>query len=320
MAAKFRLLMIGAMYENGGNTTHRFLDGHPQLFVYPFESQPGTRLVNDELSAMFPQKYRWPTFALHATPEEDYRAIIDEEAKVRLRTPFVSKFRDWPMELDDDERMRVYCRLVGDIGRSRGSNIAAFFRATFEAWKDYNKTGHEEVYVGYSPIIGVDADKILHDLPGAHVLHVVRNPWSAYADTKKRAVPLSLAHYLLGWTINQHLVMVHRHRFPDRVHIVRAEDVMTDSVEALRPVVERLGLDSNAEALKRPSWNGKTLDQIYPWGTIRTPTAQANRAAADELDDGEKVAVEVAAGPFLRRLGYERYLDGVLEPVKLSPA
>jgi hypothetical protein len=27
----FRLLMISAMYENGGNTTHRFLDGHPQL-------------------------------------------------------------------------------------------------------------------------------------------------------------------------------------------------------------------------------------------------------------------------------------------------
>ena len=24
-----RLLMISAMYENGGNVTHRFLDGHP---------------------------------------------------------------------------------------------------------------------------------------------------------------------------------------------------------------------------------------------------------------------------------------------------
>ena len=54
--------MIGAMYENGGNTTHRFLDGHPQMFVYPFESQPGTRYVNDMLTSMFPVKYRWPVF------------------------------------------------------------------------------------------------------------------------------------------------------------------------------------------------------------------------------------------------------------------
>src|SRR2546429_143272 len=67
MSDEFRLLMLSAMYENGGNTTHRFLDGHPQMFVYPFESQIGTRLVNDALSSTFPVKYRWPVFALDAT-------------------------------------------------------------------------------------------------------------------------------------------------------------------------------------------------------------------------------------------------------------
>lgn len=83
MATGFRLLMLTAMYENGGNTTHRFLDGHPQLHVYPFESQLGTAHVRDGLSAMFPLKYRWPEFLLDATPAADYEAIIDEEAKVR---------------------------------------------------------------------------------------------------------------------------------------------------------------------------------------------------------------------------------------------
>ena len=37
---------------------------------------------------------------------------------------------------------------------------------TFEAWRDFRSSGREEVYVGYSPIITVDADKILDDLPG----------------------------------------------------------------------------------------------------------------------------------------------------------
>ena len=37
-----KVIMLSAMYENGGNTTHRMLDGHPGLFVYPFESQVGT--------------------------------------------------------------------------------------------------------------------------------------------------------------------------------------------------------------------------------------------------------------------------------------
>src|SRR5271170_2002204 len=143
MSGDFRLLMIGAMYENGGNTTHRFLDGHPQMFVYPFESQPGTKLVMDHMSSMFPVKYRWPSFALEATPEQDYRAIIDEECKVRARTPNVSKFRHMPFELNDDERMKIYVEYVKKSGRSRANNMAAFFRATFDAWKDYKRSGRE---------------------------------------------------------------------------------------------------------------------------------------------------------------------------------
>ena len=133
MSSDFRFLMLGAMYENGGNTTHRFLDGHPQLFVYPFESQIGTRLVQDQLSSVFPVKYRWPVFALDATPYQDYKAIIDEEGKVRTRTPNVSKFRHVPFDLNDDERCELYQKHIAKTGRSRANNVAAFFRATFDA-------------------------------------------------------------------------------------------------------------------------------------------------------------------------------------------
>ena len=309
MSNEIRLLMIGAMYENGGNTAHRFLDGHPQLFVYPFESQLGTRLVTDQLSSTFPVKYRWPTFALHATPTEDYAAIIDEEGKVRARTPQVSKFRDWPMDLSDDDRRDAYLRQIEKTGRSRGDNVAAFFRATFEAWKDHAASGREEVYVGYSPIVVVDAEKILGDLPNSHFLHIVRNPWSAYADTKKRAVPLSLAGYMLGWTLNQQFALLARELFPDRVHIVRTEDVMEDSKSALGPVCEAIGVEV-ADSLKEVSWNGRALDQVYPWGTIRTPTPEANLATANELDGQEKREVEVRAGRFLEPFGYDHFLGG----------
>jgi hypothetical protein len=308
MSGSFRLLMIGAMYENGGNTTHRFLDGHPQLYVYPFESQPGTRLVNDLLSSVFPVKYRWPAFALDATPEQDYRAIIDEECKVRARTPHVSKFRHMPFDFSDDERMRLYIEHVKDGGRSRANNVAAFFKATFQAWKDYKRTGEEKFYVGYSPIIGVDADKILSDLPEAHFLHVVRNPWSAYADTKKRPVPLCLPDYMLGWTLNQHYAQVFARKFPDRFHIVRAEDVMADSVKTLGAVLEKMGLEP-AESLKRPTWNGNELEEVYPWGTIRKATAEANLATANELSDEEKSEIRDRTWQYLETFDYTSFLE-----------
>jgi hypothetical protein len=299
--------MLGAMYENGGNTTHRFLDGHPQLFVYPFESQIGTHLVHDNLSSMFPLKYRWPVFELDATPYQDYKAIIDEEGKVRARTPHVSKFRHMPFEFSDDERCALYQRLVAETGRSRPNNVAAFFRATFEAWKDYKRTGEEQFYVGYSPIITVDAAQILDELPGAHVLHVVRNPWSAYADTKKRPVPLSLHRYMLGWTINQYHALLYRQRYPGRLHIVRAEDVMADPAGILGALCEQLGLE-RANTLRTPTWNGGVLEQVYPWGTIRTATPEANHATAQELADQEVEAIRAYAWQYLDTFDYAHFM------------
>jgi hypothetical protein len=307
MNTDIRLLMIGAMYENGGNTTHRFFDGHPQMFVYPYESQLGTRYVNDMLSSMFPLKYRWPVFPLEGSAIEDYKAIIDEECKVRARTPHVSKFRHLPFEFSDDERCRLYERYVQASGRSTAANVSAFFRATFDAWKDHRRTGREAVYVGYSPIVSVDAGKILRDLPDAHVLHVVRNPWSAFADTLKRPVPMSLENYLLGWTTNQYFALLFRDTYPERFHIVRAEDVMLDSKGALGRICEKLGLEPS-DSLAKPSWNGAELDQVYPWGTIRIPTPEVNRQTAHALDSRQIDEIRLRARPFLETLDYNTFI------------
>src|SRR5262249_25260427 len=156
-----------------------------------------------------------------------------------------------------------------------------------DAWQNCQRTGREVVYVGYSPIVTVDADKILRDLPGAHVLHVVRNPWSAYADTRKRPVPLSLESYLPGWTINQYYALLFKALHPGRVHVVRAEDVMRDPKGTLGAICDTLGLERSG-SLERVTWNGSVLEQVYPWGTIRTPTPEANYGTALELSERER--------------------------------
>lgn len=141
MSDTFRFLMISAMYENGGNTTQRLLDGHPELFSYPYESQPGTKYVLDHLTSMFPVKYRWPVFPLGGTAESDYECIIDEECKVRIKTPQSSKFRDHPIALSDTERKAHFVRYVGNKERTRGNLVEAFFRASADAWTDARRSG-----------------------------------------------------------------------------------------------------------------------------------------------------------------------------------
>src|SRR5260370_33601765 len=128
----FRLFMISAMYENGGNTTHRMLDGHPELFAYPYESQLGTSLVSDYLTSYVPFKYRWPEFPLSGNAAQDYELIFDEEMKVRLRTPDRSKFKHADMRLDETERKRSFIQHCKNKPRTRAHVIEAFFRSTFD--------------------------------------------------------------------------------------------------------------------------------------------------------------------------------------------
>ena len=39
--------------------------------------------------------------------------------------------------------------------------------------------------------------------------------------------------------------------------------------------------------MKYPSWNAENLTEVYPWGTIRTPTEEVNIATAKELSKAE---------------------------------
>ena len=296
------------MYENGGNTTHRILDGHPELFVYPFESQLGTRHVSDCWTSMYPAKYRWPEFLLSATLDQDYAAIIDEECKVRSRTPEVSKFRHWPFELDDNHRRDQFISSLTDVPLTRANLVCSFIYSTFEAWKDRVSSGKEHIYVGYSPVFGIDGERFLNDLPGGHLLHVIRNPWSAYADTKRRPVPLALNHYMNGWVSLQNAVLACQERFPNHVHVVRFEDLVEDPKHALTPFCTAIGIDPG-ELVAQPTWNGRPLDKVAPWGTIRNATPEENLNRAHELNTSEVADIERYARPLLSHFGLDLFLE-----------
>lgn len=301
----FKLIMISAMYENGGNTTHRFLDGHPQLFVYPFESQPGTPLISDYLSSVFPLKYRWPDFSLSGDFASDYELIIDEELKRHVKTPFASKFKEAEMKLNDKKRKEIFLKLLKNKPRNRANIIEAFFISTFAAWEDYNKTGKEIAYVGYSPIIGVDADKILKDFPNCQMVHVIRNPYSAFADTKKRPVPYSLSKYIHIWNIVQLTALTYADMFPKNFHIVKFEDLVKNPKSFFSQLVKKIGI-AYSSSLEYPSWNGKRLDKVVPWGTIMTPSTEANKQTKEELTENEKKEIRQRSIYINKILGYDR--------------
>lgn len=299
------LIMISAMYENGGNTMHRSLDGHSRLASYPFESQLGTRLTGDFMESMFPFKYRWPEFPLASTTDRDFELFFDEEMKTRVRNPKGSKFRDADLQVEEQERKKIFMEIMEGLPRTRGNLVMAFYEASFRSWKNfYGNVDELNAYVGYSPIIGVDGDKILADLEDAHVLHVVRNPYSAYAETCRRPFPLSLENYTMIWNWVQYLAQTFAAKYPNRFHVVRYEDFVADREATMKSVASKLGLDFE-EILLKPSWNGTVLGQVYPWGTIREPSPETNRETAETLTADQWDRIRELSLANLKSLNYE---------------
>jgi hypothetical protein len=306
--SQLKLIMLSAMYENGGNTTHRMLDGHPNLFVYPFESQVGSGAASDMLTSVVPIRYRWPEFPMEVSPEQAYEMFWDEELKTFLRIPKRSKFANCGLQMSETERKARFAEIFRELPPARASFVEAYFRSTFDTWKNYARTGKETHYVGYNPVQVLDTDKILKDFPNGHVVHVVRNPYSGFSDTSKRPFPLSTVKYAWTWNLAQHYALTYQEKYRGRFHLVRFEDLVADTNATMSKLLAGLGLPMAEECLY-PSFNKTRLKEVYPWGTIRVPTPQVNIATANELSLEQKQTIRSECTVMMSVLGYSDFFE-----------
>jgi hypothetical protein len=290
------------------------LDGHPQLLVYPFESQVGTPLVSDYLTSYVPIRYRWPEVPLDNDPERDYELFWDEELKTYLRVRSRSKFRDCGLEMDEKDRKREFAAYLAKHPRTRRAVVEAFFHSTFAAWTNLRRSGAERAYVGYNPVQVLDVDKFFKDFPDGHMIHTVRHPFAGYADTKKRPFPLSLERYGWTWNLCQHTALVAEQRYSGRLHILRFEDLVADPKASLGAILARMGLDWS-DACSAPTFNGRKLEDIQPWGTIRKPTIAAHDATKAELTSKEQTQLMA-----LTQLMYDLVYSGTASRAETADA
>ena len=193
--------------------------------------------------------------------------------------------------------------------------MEAFFAATFEAWKNCNRSGREAAYMGYSPIIGVDGETIIEVYEGdASLIHVVRNPFSCYAETKKRPVPLSLEHYITAWIICQHYALRFSRKYEENFFVIRYGDMIQDPERVLGGVVVKMGLEKSP-ALKSPSWNGEILEEVFPWGTIKIPTEEANIETARALTESELNEIHSQAAIYIETFDYQDIWERLINKV-----
>lgn len=293
--------------EMAGNTTQRHLDGHKNLLIYPCESQLGTKYSSNALNEYYHFRYSWPVIPSDISIEESYHLLYDEELKTYLNTPERSKFKNCGMIIDNNERKDKYNQLMEGKVINNKNCIESYFISLFDSWQNLNKSGLEQFMVGYCPLIGIETDKIFLDFPDAHIIHVIRNPASGYADTKKRPYPLSLERYCQGYNILNMAAYNYSIKYKDNFHIIRTEDFFYNKRLALEPILNKIGLEWDNSCLY-PSFNGKKLDILPPWGQVEKATSEENKQRINELTESEISQIKVECALILKTF----YPNGLL--------
>lgn len=301
------LILISAHMEQFGNTFTRFLDGHPNLFVTPFESQIGTPYSHNLFSSEVHFRYHYPEFKIGITPQEAYDSMYDEELKTFLKTPQRSKFKNCGMKMSEKDRKDFFLIILnnklGDGPLKRSDYVQAYFDSTFLSWKNYHNKINVNFWVGYNPQMIMDTDKVFQDFPEAHVIHIIRSPFAAYADHLTRPFPTSIETYCKLWNTTQLYALNYSGKYTN-FNIIRIEDFFQDKKRIMKSLCEGIGIKYDP-ILLYPSFNAKKLTSLPPWGAVKEPTLKYNKEAAARLtkDQIKKISIECAF--MLNRLDYK---------------
>ena len=198
-----------------------------------------------------------------------------------LQHPTEGKFAGFGLDVDVGAWRAEFEREVA--GRTdRGFVVAAWLRSFFAAWHGGPSVGDRSI-VGHCPVLALDWDLVLADLPDAEMMHVVRSPFAVFGDTKQRRPGWRAEGFAERWSLVNAVAALHAVRRPDRFRIVHYETLVRDPGTAMAELAAWLGIEFDG-ALLAATWNGRPLRCMGPFGGIACRSAEHDRGNIDALD------------------------------------
>lgn len=143
------------------------------------------------------------------------------------------------------------------------------------------------------------ADRIFESIPGASVIHMIRDPRNQSSHSSRHVGRLGWL--TARWLFSADLAERNRKKYPDRYRVVRYETLAAEPEATLRSVANFLGEDYEPQMLAALPNQATGSAQ---WLPSRTTTAFVQRYASDRLD-----ALGYVADPLERsRLGAAFYV------------
>jgi len=234
-------VFICGVHRSGTTLLKDMLDGHPDLVILPSEGTYYTNLEHKLLSL----------------PENEWAAFLGKEWLRRLANP-INQPPYWLLGRSDDQAspyvnfaryLMAWWRAVDHIPGTQWPHMAIVLayasctgNLTARAWVD--KTPTNERFI----------DRIRQEMPGAKIIHLVREPVATLTSRKKMEPAAGLRNALRY--LKASLRIAARQQGSPGFLLLRYEDVCNEPRSAAKQLADFLGIPASA-ILSRPTVAGR---------------------------------------------------------------
>lgn len=252
------LILISQVERSGGSMLAQLFDGHPDVLAHPHELKIG-----------YPNKRIWPPLDI---------ADVDEQFRVLFELNNVDFFeRGYSKGKHNTDRMNFFLMPQLQLElfrealkkgvRANGRDVLnAYFTSYFNAWLNMRSRIDQARFVsGFVPMLAVEPnnmDQFWETYPDGYLISSVRSPLSwhpSFARLKRDAPDMTkVSATAARWNSSVEAMFRERARKPDRVIVLRFDDLVKKTEASMRLICSRIGLDFHP-ALVTPTFNGEPI-------------------------------------------------------------
>jgi Sulfotransferase family len=285
------LALICQAQRSGGTLLGRLFDGHPQCHAHPHELHIGDR-----------RPHIWPSLVLDEDPEIWFAKLEEERLglmfekgkrviplKAQVERPGESRY---PFLLPPPFQRLIFLQEIERRSPTTSERqiLDAYMTSLFNAWLDnQNLRGPEKRWVvAFSPrrAWGDGREKLFELYPDGRLISILRDPLSWFSSAQGRDPEADPEPLLELWKRSAQEMIDAKVRYPDLVFIVRFEDLVRDTEEAMRALARFLGIDYDP-VLATPTFNGYPVGanssyEVSSTGVVTDPLERHNELLSDD--------------------------------------
>lgn len=286
------LALVTQIQRSGGTLVSQLLDGHPELFAHPHEIQIGR-----------PAKWHWPALDLAQAPAQWLSALFERRlphfvqkgyskadgntAAAGRTHPFVFNLPLLCAEFLDDLSRRPATR-QRDV-------LDAYFSAYFTAWTDYQPSGRERWFTGFTPRLLGYRESVLgfrRDYPDGLLIACIRDPRSWFVSSSRHDAEYARVDHAMNlWRQSTTAALELMEHRPGSVFVTTYEALTHDTEAEMRRLAARLGIEFTSTLLE-PTYLGRPILPNSSFAVAATGVSRHARDSAAMLDAATLATIE----------------------------